>query len=290
MTQPFRKGGSMDSPDFESIKRVNMLGDEYWSARDLAPLLGYSSSTAWQHFERAINSAVIAATEGGLNLAENFSAVTKVSGKRGPAQKDYFLSKRACFLVAQNADPRKPEVAAAQNFFAWAGEIVDDMTRLRLAQEKRLKLRRKVAEGNKQLAQTALKSGVKPENMPIFEDAGYLGQYNMTENQLSIFWNVPEGTAILDVMSSASLAANLFRITQTDEKLIEDQVTTEGRAIATHHDVGVIVRQAVEEIHKKKPEDLPREASIRKLVEAERRKARKQKKLQSPPDEQERLF
>ena len=278
----------MEKPDFESIKQVNVLGHEYWSARDLMPLLGYGDK--WQNFEKVIAKAMIAAQEVGLPLEGVFTAVSKNPSTQGgrPSQ-DYFLNKRACYLVAQNADPRKPQVAAAQNYFAFAGEILDDLTRLRLAREQRLQLRLKVADGNKQLAETAMLSGVKPENMPVFEDAGYVGMYHMTENQLSEFWNVAPGTAILDIMGPEALAANLFRITGTDEKLVRDNIHDETRAIATHHDVGAIVRKAVEEIHQQVPEDLPREASIRSLVEAERRKGRKRLK-NKPPDDQETLF
>jgi DNA-damage-inducible protein D len=250
------------------------------------PLLGYGDS--WQNFEGVIKDAIIAATEGGLNLEENFNGITKVSGKRGPGKKDYFLSKRACFLIAQNGDPRKPEIAAAQNYFAFTAEVFD-MNQARLEQEQRLQLRLKVAEENRNLSTTAMQSGVQSENMDLFHDAGYVGMYTMTENQLSVFWQVPEGEHILNVMGPEALAANLFRITSTDAKLKRDQVTNEDVAIETHHDVGAEVRQAIINIHKKKPEDLPRAASIRKLVEEERRKTRKRKKVQ-PPDEQERLF
>ena len=99
--------------------------------------------------------------------------------------------------------------------------------------------------------------------------------YHMTENQLSAFWNVPSGVKILDIMGVEGLAANLFRITQTDAKLQRDNVQDEDIAIATHHDVGALVREAIEKIHQMKPEDLPRAANIRKLVEAERRKDKK---------------
>ena len=134
-----------------------------------------------------------------------------------------------------------------------------------------------------------MQSGVKPENMGLFHDGGYQGMYTMTSGELAVFWNLPPGVEILDVMGSEGLAANLFRITQTDAKLKRDQVADEDTAILTHHDVGQEVRQAIENIHKKKPEDLPRAASIRKLVEEKRRKARKKLK-NAPPDEQDTLF
>lgn len=280
----------MKKPDFESIKRINIIGQEYWSARELAPLLGYEAS--WQNFEKVIKEAMIAAAEGGLNLDDHFNAVIKMvtigSGAKRKI-KDYFLSKRACHLIAQNSDPRKAPVAAAMNYFAFTAEVVDDLTKLRLEQEKRLQLRLKVAQANSSLAETAINSGVQSQNMPIFEDAGYMGQFHMTENQLSAFWNVPPGTRVLDVMGVENLAASLFRITQTDAKLIRDNVKDEDVAISTHYEIGSLVRETIEKIYNLRPEDLPRGTSIRKLVEAERRKEKKRIK-NKPPADQDTLF
>lgn len=275
-------------PDFDSIKHINILGQEYWSARKLMPLLGYDK---WQNFEKVIQEAMIAASnrESGLALNENFTAVSKVSGKRGPAQKDYFLSKRACYLVAQNGDPRKPEIATAMNYFAFTAEVFD-MAQARLAEQQRLQLRLKVAEGNVELSTTALNSGVQQKNLGLFYDAGYVGMYRMTEDQLSAFWNLGPNERILDVMGPEALAANLFRITQTDAKLKRDKVTHEDVAIATHHDVGATVRKAIEEIHQKKPEDLPRAANIRRLVEEERRKTKKRLKKSAQEQVKPSLF
>lgn len=281
----------MEKPDFESIKRFNVLGHEYWSARDLMPLLGYGKAS-WHNFENVITEAMIAANEAALPMDDHFNAVVEMikAGKGATrTRKDYFLSKRACYLVAQNADPRKPEVAAAMNYFAFTAEVVEDLTRLRLEQEHRLQLRLKVAHENSNLAATALQSGVKRENMPIFEDAGYHGMYRMTEDELAVFWNVPPGVKILDVMGAEALAANLFRITQTDVKLKVDNVQDETIAIATHHAIGETVREAIEKIHNLRPEDLPRAASIRKLVEDARRKERKRIKNKTS-DEQDTLF
>jgi len=134
-----------------------------------------------------------------------------------------------------------------------------------------------------------MQSGVKSENMGLFHGAGYQGMYTMTSSELATFWKLPPNIEILDVMGPESLAANLFRITATDAKLQREQVADENTAILTHHDVGQEVRNAVENIHKKKPEDLPRAASIRKLVEEKRRKARKQFK-DAQTGEQDTLF
>ncbi len=278
------------SPDFESIKQINILGREYWSARDLMGALGYES---WQNFEKVIQKAMVAATSPdiSLSLEDHFNEVIKMIpiGKGGKRKtKDYFLSRRACYLIAQNGDPEKPEIASAQNYFAFTAEVYD-MQAARLEQEQRLALRLKVADENVQLSSTAMQSGVQSENMGLFHDAGYQGMYTMTSGELAAFWNLPAGTEILDVMGPEGLAANLFRITQTDAKLKRDQVTEEDTAILTHHDVGLEVRYAIENIHQKQPEDLPRAASIRKLVEEKRRRTRKKLK-ETPPDEQRKLF
>lgn len=281
----------MGNTDFESIKRINILGHEYWSARDLQAALGYEY---WQNFERVIQKAMIAATapELGIKPEDHFTAITMmiIAGKGAKKPKrDYFLSRRACYLIAQNGDPEKPEIKAAQNFFAFTAEVYDEFTRLHQEQEQRLQLRLKIADENTQLSGTAIQSGVKSANMGLFHDAGYVGMYTMTSGQLGEFWKVPQGVEILDIMGPEALAANLFRITATDAKLKRDQVKNESIAIATHHDVGASVRRAMEEIHQQKPEDLPRAENIRKLVEEERRKERKRVK-HKPPDEQGTLF
>jgi DNA-damage-inducible protein D len=136
-----------------------------------------------------------------------------------------------------------------------------------------------VADENTNLSETALQSGVQRENLGLFHDAGYHGMYTMSSSSLAAFWNLPPSEEILDVMGSEALAANLFRITATESKLKEDHVTDKDTALEIHHDVGVIVRKAVEEIHKKKPEDLPRAANIRRLVEEDRRRGRKARQI-----------
>jgi DNA-damage-inducible protein D len=277
-------------PDFELIKQVNILGRDYWSARALMEALGYDY---WQNFEKVIKKAMKAATSPEINLTleDHFSEVTKMvtigSGAKRKV-KDYFLSKRACYLIAQNGDPEKPEIAAAQNYFAFTAEVYD-MQQARREQEQRLALRLKVADENTQLSVTAMQSGVQSENMGLFHDAGYQGMYTMTSGELAAFWQLPPHVEILDVMGPEGLAANLFRITATDAKLKRDQVADEDTAILAHHDVGVEVRHAIENIHQKTPEDLPRAASIRKLVEEKRRRTRKKLKSQ-PADEQNTLF
>jgi len=161
-------------PDFDSIKQMNILGHEYWSARDLMPLLGYGNK--WQNFQEAIKRAMVSGTEIGLDLQEHFFEAEKTV-KQGRATRpiiDYFLSKRACYLIAQNGDPHKPQISSAQNYFAFTAEVYD-MQLARLEQEQRLMLRLKVAEENTHLSSTAMQSGVQRENMGLFHDAGYQG-------------------------------------------------------------------------------------------------------------------
>lgn len=281
---------SASTPDFDSIKHQNVLGHDYWSARELMPLLGYGKNS-WHNFVKAIEKAIQSCESAGLAVPDHFySAVKKVGLGSGAEREiqDYFLSKRACFLIAQNGDPRKPQIAAAQQYFAFTAEVFD-MAQAALEEKHRLQLRLKVAEGNAQLSTTALNAGVKQENLGLFHDGGYVGMYRMAASALAAFWNLGPGEEILDVMGPEALAANLFRIAATDAKLRRDNVQNENVAIATHHDVGAAVRRTLEEIHQVKPEDLPRAANIRKLVEDHRRKARKQLENQ-PPEGQDPLF
>ena len=215
----------MKTPNFESIKQVNILGREYWSARDLMEALGYES---WQNFEKVIKKAMTAAASPDINLTieDHFNGINKmvsIGSKAKRKIKDYFLSKRACYLIAQNGDSEKPEIAAAQNYFAFTAEVYD-IQQARREQEQRLVLRLKVADENVYLSSTAMQAGVKSENMGLFHDAGYQGMYTMTSTELGIFWNLPPNVEILDVMGPENLAANLFRITATDAKLKREQV------------------------------------------------------------------
>lgn len=269
-----------DLPALGNIKRTNSSGYEYWSARDIMLRLGYGQD-GWGKFKKVLQKAMQACESMGFFVEDHFCQVVKIiQADAGAKQEvpDYFLSKRACHLIAQNGDPRKPEIAAAQNFFAFTAEVYD-MTQAHLEEQKRLQLRLKVADENTALSTTALQSGVEQENLGLFHDAGYHGMYTMSSSSLAAFWNLPDGEEILNVMGPEALAANLFRITATDAKLKRDHVTDQDIAIETHHDVGATVRRAVEEIHKKKPEDLPRAASIRKLVEEDRRKGRKARQI-----------
>lgn len=286
----------IDQPDFQSIKHTNSQDHDYWSARELMPLLGYGK--VWHNFEKVIRKAIVACQDLGDPIESHFYP-TKKEIRQGRATRkisDYFLSKHACYLIAQNGDPEKPQIRAAQNFFAYTAHVYDlqqqlegtqstrDMEQIRQEHEQRLVLRIKVSDENTNLFSTAQQAGVKSENMGLFEDAGIVGLYGKTTEELTQFWQLDKRTRIFDVMGREGLAANLLRITATDAKLIRENIQDEDTAILTHHDVGREVRGAVERIHQQAPEDLPRATSLRKDLEARRRK---NKKLQSKQKQRE---
>lgn len=265
-------------PNFDSIKQINVYGIEYWSARELMPLLGYD---LWQNFEKVIKKAIIAATspELGMRLEDHFSEIQEVTGKgKGAKQtrKNYLLSKRACYLIAQNGDPEKLQIKLAQNYFSFTAEVYD-MNRLRKEQEERLTTRLKVSESYKALGKAASVSGVDSEFFGIFIDAGYLGLHRHTVEELKQLKGVPEGEDYLDNITRVELSAIDFKNTQTEEKLLTEQIQGNEEAAQTHYFVGDQVRKAIEAIHRPFPEDLPSAPSIRKMVEERRRKTTKKK-------------
>ncbi len=266
-------------PDFDSIKHLTPYEQEYWSARELAPLLGYSR---WENFETAIRRSITACKQVNQIEDDHFKGVTRTvqAGKGAQREiKDYLLSRFACYLIAQNGDPRKSEIAHAQAYFAVAARTYE-ITQLREEQEKRLKLRERVSESNKKLSEAAYNAGVLTRNFGVFQNAGYRGLYNeMGVDEIKAYKGIDAKEDILDRMGRAELAANEFRITQTEEKLRKDGIIGQSRAMDTHYDIGRKVRKTIEEIGGTMPENLPPETSIKPLLD-ERRKNRK--KLASP--------
>jgi len=270
------------SPDFESIKQISPYGAEFWSARDLAPLLGY---TKWQNFEIAIERAMIACQQVGQTVTDHFTGVSKMidvgKGAQRPV-KDYLLSRFACYSIAQNGDPRKKEIAAAQAYFIISTRE-NELAHLLAEQEKRLSLRERVSENNKKLAQAASVAGVLSPNFGLFQDAGYKGLYGgLGVADIKERKQIDQREDLLDRMGRAELAANDFRITQTEERLRRERAIGQTKAIQTHHEVGKTVRKAIEEIGGTMPEELAPEPSLKPLLDTKRRK---QKKLPSPTSE-----
>lgn len=263
------------SPDFDSIKQISPYGAEYWSARTLAPLLGY---TKWQNFEEAIERAMIACEQVGQIVTDHFTLASRMVAVGSGAQravKDYLLSRFACYSIAQNGDPRKKEIAAAQAYFIISTRE-NELAHLLVEQEKRLQLRERVSENNKKLAEAASQAGVLPRNFGVFQNAGYKGMYGgLGVTDIKERKQIDQREDLLDRMGRAELAANDFRITQTEERLRKEGTIGQGQAMQTHQEVGKRVRKAIEEIGGTMPEDLAPEPSLKPLIDTKRRKRKK---------------
>lgn len=277
------------TPDFDSIKQLNPYGEEYWSARELAPLLGYNK---WERFDVAIQKAMIACQQTGNTIEYHFPTSWKMitAGKGAKHKiKDYSLSRFACYLVAQNGDPRKPQIAAAQVYFA-VSTRAHEIHQLRREQEERLETRLKVSESFKLPGKAAQDVGVLSRNFGIFVDAGYLGLHHHTVEELKTLKGIPPKEDYLDNIGRAELSAIDFKNTQTEGKLRHDQIDNEDDAIQAHYFVGGQVRKAIEAINGPMPEDLPTAPSIRKMVEERRRSAKKKRLKAVKQNEQSLLF
>ncbi len=255
------------SPDFESLRQTNPYGMEYWSARDLGPLLGYSK---WENFQIAINRAKMACEQIGQDIADHFPDVRKMieTGKGAKRQvKDFSLSRFACYLIAQNGDPRKLEIAAAQAYFA-VSTRENEVRQIRESQEQRLFLRERVAESNRELAATAEAAGVDSASFGRFENSGYAGLYGgMEPEAIKTHKGIATAEDLLDRIGNTELAANFFRITQAEQKLRVEGIKGEEHAVTAHQQVGQQVRAAISEISGVMPEDLAAEPSIKPLLE-----------------------
>ena len=258
---------------FEDIKHIDEFGNEYWEARELMPVLEYSK---WEHFAKVINKAKISCELSGVNIEDHFPVKGKIvkSGVTTKEVIDYKLSRYACYLIVQNASPvRHKSVALGQTYFAVQTrkmEITQEEYSKLSENEKRLYTRINVKNKNKYLFDTAKKSGVI--NYGKFNDYGYKGLYNgETAKQIAKRKGIDSDKEdILDYMGSTELAANLFRITQTDEVLKNKHVNNEDVACKTHHAVGQAVRQTIKKIGGTMPEKLPTpEKSIKELENEE---------------------
>ena len=242
---------------FEELKRVNEHGAEYWSARALQPLLGYSQ---WRRFEKAIERAVTACKESGNPPEHHFAGAGKpIAGGKGAVQvvDDFHLSRFACYLIAQNGDPRKPEIAQAQQYFAIQTrrqELSDQIA----ADTERLELRRQTSEEFKALSGAAQQAGVQSRMFGVFHDAGYKGLYDgLGTDAIKNRKGIPARDQLMDRMNATELAANQFRMTQTRDKLAREGVRSETQAIQAHEQVGREVRGAIERIGGTMPEQIP---------------------------------
>ena len=260
--------------NFESIKHIDENGIEYWYARELQNVLNYKE---WRKFENVINKAKEACENSDISIFDHFVDVAKTIKMPKGAEKtiiDYRLTRYACYLIAQNGDSRKKAIALAQTYFA-VQTRKQELTRQEYEQlsedEKRLYTRKNVKDKNKYLFDTAKLAGVK--NYGKFNNYGYRGLYNgETAKDIANRKGISEKEDILDYMSSTELAANLFRITQTDEVLKNKNINNEDDACKTHHDVGQAVRQTIKRIGGTMPEDLPTLSKSAKQIEKEKNK------------------
>ncbi|OQX02401.1 MAG: DNA damage-inducible protein D [Thiothrix lacustris] len=242
---------------FEDIKQTNGHGAEYWSARDLQNLLGYSQ---WRRFEDAIKRAITSCKESGNPSEHHFADAGKpITGGKGAVQlvDDYHLSRFACYLIAQNGDPRKPEIAYAQQYFAIQTRK-QELSEQLAADLERLELRKQTAEEFKALSGAAQQAGVQNRMFGVFHDAGYKGLYGgMGKADIQAYKKIPDKHQLMDRMNATELAANQFRMTQTRDKLARDAINNQQHAIKTHEQVGKEVREAIKRIGGTLPEHIP---------------------------------
>ena len=258
---------------FDDIRKMDENGNEFWSARDLSKLLEYSE---YRHFKPVIIKAKEACVNSGQLVEDHFEVFLEMvaigSGAQRPFDDGVKLSRFACYLIVQNADPSKEIVAQGQTYFAVQTRLqeiqqMDEYNRLSTEESKRLFLRNELKKHNIQLADAAKDAGViEPMDYAIFQNHGYMGLYGgLDAKGIHKTKGLKKSQQILDHMGSTELAANLFRATQTEDKLRRDKIKGKTEANKTHLDIGKKVRKTIEEIGGTMPENLPVEESVKKL-------------------------
>ena len=264
---------------FEDIKHIDENGIEFWYARELQKVLDYKE---WRKFENVIQKAIMACKNTGISEVDHFVGADKmvqIGSGAERKQKDYKLTRYACYLIAQNGDSRKKVIALAQTYFAIQTrkqEISEKEYSLLTENEKRFYQRNLTRKGNYSLNQTAKNAGVK--NFDKFHNSGYKGLYNgETADDIAKRKGLRHREDILDNMGSEELAANLFRITQTESKLKRDNISTEKEANKTHYNIGKNIREVIAKNGGTMPENLPTpEKSLKQLEKESKKKLLKQ--------------
>ena len=259
---------------FENIKHIDEYGNEYWYARELSKVLEYRD---WRNFLKVLNKAKEACNNSGFNVDEQLVEVNKLSNRNNNAVvniQDYKLSRYICYLIVQNADPSKEVVALGQTYFAIQTrkqEITEQEYDSLSDDEKRFYQRKLTKQGNYTLQKVASAAGVK--NMAEFHNAGYKGLYNgETADDIFKRKKLRYREDILDNMNEDELVANLFRINQTKQRLIRDNVQGEKEAKDVHYEVGKKVRKAIADIGGMMPEEMPTPKKSLKELEREKKK------------------
>lgn len=257
---------------FEKIKRLDDVKNEFWSARELGRVLEYSE---FRHFKPAIERAKEACKNSGISTLDHFEDILDMVPIGSGAEReleDVRLSRYACYLIVQNADSTKEIVALGQTYFAVQTRLqeiqqMQAYQRLKTEDEKRKFLREEMSLHNKQLAEAAKDAGVvEPLDYAIFQNHGYQGLYGgLNAKDIHARKGLKKSQQILDHMGSTELAANLFRATQTEEKLRREDIKGKNKANQTHFEVGAKVRKTIEDIGGTMPENLPVADSIKKL-------------------------
>lgn len=259
---------------FENIKHIDEHGNEYWYARELSKVLEYRD---WRNFLKVLKKAKEACKNSGFNVDEQLVEVNKLSRRNNNAIaniQDYKLSRYICYLIVQNADPSKEVVALGQTYFAIQTrkqEITEQEYDSLSDDEKRFYQRKLTKQGNYTLQKVASVAGVK--NMAEFHNAGYKGLYNgETADDIFKRKKLRYREDILDNMNEDELVANLFRINQTKQRLIKDNVQGEKEAKDVHYEVGKKVRKAIADIGGMMPEEMPTPKKSLKELEREKKK------------------
>lgn len=267
---------------FESIKHVNEYGEEYWLARELQLVLEYAQ---WRRFSDAIERAKLACKNSGFVVEDHFADVGKMVDIGSGAERqidDVMLSRYACYLIVMNGDPRKEVIAIGQSYFAVKTrqqELIDNYEQMS-EDQKRLAIRNEMIAHNKSLAEAAQMAGIADQReYAIFQNKGYQGLYGgLGAKEIHARKGLKKSQKILDHMGSTELAANLFRATQTDEKLRRENIQGKQAAYDTHYQVGKKVRQTIQELGGTMPEDLPTpEKSVKQIEREVERKKLKEK-------------
>lgn len=261
---------------FESIRHTNEYGEEFWIARELQVALEYAK---WDNFKKVIIKAQEACKNSKNSIEDHFADAGKMVYLGSGAERtieDYELSRYACYLIVQNGDPRKKVIALGQSYFAiktQQQELIENYDEL-TEEQKRLAIRTEMIFHNKSLAEAAQMAGViEPKDFAIFQNKGYQGLYGgLGVKEIRTKKGLKSSQKILDYMGSTELAANLFRATQTDEKLRKEHTNGKDAANRTHFEVGQKVRQTIKELGGTMPENLPVPAKSIKQIEKEKQK------------------
>lgn len=247
-----------DEIHFETVAKQN--GSRSWLASDFMTFMGYAD---WSSFKRAVNRAMSACATLDIPIHENFKEVASSS-----LEPDFRLSRFACYLIAMNGDVRKPQVAGAQAYFAGIADAVRQYVE-QAENVERVAIRSEVSEREKSLSRIAKGAGVS--DFALFRNAGYRGMYNMHLNELKRHKGLDAARTLLDYMGKAELAANLFRVTQTEQKINNENIRGQGELEDTAYKVGRKVRETMRELSGTLPEDLPLAENIKTVQSSIRR-------------------